>query len=865
MKTKPIPAPRHQPRRAAATPSNGLSSLQTTGGTEVSKGLRYRLARRLIGWIALPRCAAPIPKALPAETVYVLPLRSLSDLIVLDLVCAEQGLPDPLGGFACRGRTERRRFLFLARPAGWRRRNIMRAYSRRLQRLTAVPQAAAARLCLLPAQVFWGQAAHRERSLVSNLLSENWAATSRLRRLVNLFLARRHIVVRLGAPLALADVAEQDNHRRLRRCARLLRRQLHGQKAATLGPDISHRRTLVERVANSAAVQSAIEERLASGEESEAKGWRQAIFNLRQLGKPLRWKRETKRVSGQGAGAVLEESQRGQAIARARLQAQARRATLEIAADMSHPVILVLARLLSALFNRIYARMRVQGLERVTALAETHTLVYVPSHRSHIDYLLLSLMLFDRGLMIPHIAAGNNLNLPLVGGLLRRCGAFFMRRSFRDDPIYAAVLSEYLYEVYRRGHSVEFFPEGGRSRTGRLLPARFGLLRMTLAHARRDLPQRIAFVPVYLGFEKLMEASTYVDELRGAQKRRESLGQVLGGWRIFRERYGRVDLNFGQPLHLQDWRRKRPQDGDEAQALGREILERVNAAASVNPVNLAAMTLLCAPRQVMEAERLAEQIDCCLDLLRRDAGHHDYRVTKMSGAQIIDYLVELGFLLRERETFGEILAAEPAAAVLLTWYRNNTAHVLALPALVAFLIDTRRRPIDPEALQRMAATVFPYAAWELHLPFKPADIHRWISRLIDCGLVQQGEDRRLSPPPADSPARYRLHLLAGLIRQTLERQYIVLSLLTRQPAPSRTELKAQGRRIAHKMARLHGINAPEFFDQNLFDEFVDRLIREGVVGEGRDGRLSCGRLVRDVLRTANRLIDEEFRYAVLRE
>ena len=838
-----------------------------------TKLLCYRLVRRLFRWILRPRIAAPVPQSLPDDSVYVLPLRSLSDLIVLDIVCAEQGLPDPLGAFAVGERIERRRFLFLARPAGWRRRNIMRDYSQRLQRLTADAEAAAAGVQLLPAQVFWGQAANRERSVVSNLLSENWAMTSRLRRLINLFLARRHILVRLGAPVPLAEAGEEDGHRRLRRCARLLRTQLHGQKAATLGPDLSHRRTLVDRVEKSAAVQAAIEQTLAeqrtAGPTAKTEGWLGAV-GLRTL---VRLFRRKERTSGGETEAAARQGQRGaprsvqarqEAAARKRLQAQARRAALEIAANMSYPTILSLARLLGALFNRIYERLRTQGLEQVSSLAETHTLVYVPSHRSHMDYLLISLLLFDHGLMIPHIAAGDNLNLPLVGSLLRRCGAFFMRRSFRGDAVYAAVLGEYLHEVYRRGHSVEFFPEGGRSRTGRLLPARFGLLKMTLAQADRGLPRPIAFVPVYLGFEKLAEASTYVEELRGVHKRRESLRQVLGNIRLIRQRYGRVDLNFGRPLKLEDWRAQWSGPGDEAQALGREILERVNAAASINPVNLAATALLCAPRQVMEAARLAEQIDCCLDLLRLDAAHHDYRITTMEGTEIIDYLVRLGFLAREREAFGEVLAAEPATAVQLTWYRNNTAHALALPALLAFLIDARRRPLPQAALETMAATVFPYIAWELHAPFAAGDSRRWIGHLLKCGLIHQDE-QRLRPPPADSPARHRLHLLADLIRQTLERQYIVLSLLTRQPPPSRADLKAQSRRIAHKMARLHGINAPEFFDQNLFDEFVDKLISDGVVAEGEDGRLSCGRLVEEVLRTANRLIDDEFRYAVMRE
>ena len=182
-------------------------------------------------------------------------------------------------------------------------------------------------------------------------------------------------MVGFGASLALAEVGEGDSHRRFRRCARLLRAQLHGQRTAVLGPDLSHRRTLVDLVVESPKVQAAVEAAVQvrpSAPEPGTNSW----------GRKLTAK-------------FRPQARTNEAALRKRRQAEARQAALEIAADMSYPAIFSLERLLGILFKRIYERMRVNGLERITGLAETHTLIYLPSHRSHMDYLLLSLLLLD--------------------------------------------------------------------------------------------------------------------------------------------------------------------------------------------------------------------------------------------------------------------------------------------------------------------------------------------------------------------------------------------------------------------------------------------------------------------------------------
>ena len=166
--------------------------------------------------------------------------------------------------------------------------------------------------------------------------------------------------------------------------------------------------------------------------------------------------------------------------------------------------------------------MLVHHLDTLKQNAPGHEVVYVPCHRSHMDYLLLSYLLYTKGIVPPHIAAGINLNLPVIGPILRRGGAFFLRRSFRGNALYSAVFTEYVSQLVAGGYSIEYFIEGGRSRTGRLLPPKGGMVAMTVRAFLRQPTRPVLFQPVYIGYEKLLEGDSYLDELIGKPKQKES-------------------------------------------------------------------------------------------------------------------------------------------------------------------------------------------------------------------------------------------------------------------------------------------------------------------------------------------------------
>src|SRR5690606_39003327 len=241
--------------------------------------------------------------------------------------------------------------------------------------------------------------------------------------------------VQFSTPIQLRELIEQNKgqERTLRMVHRILRVHFRNQKAAVIGPDVSHRRNLVKGLVHDPMVRRAI----------------------------------------------AEEAER-EKISPEKAEAQALRYGNEIASDYTYTVIRFLELVLSWFWNKIYDGIKVHNVEGVRDIAQGHEVIYVPCHRSHIDYLLLSYLLFRNGLTPPHIAAGINLNMPIIGGLLRRGGAFFMRRTFKGNRLYTAVFNEYLHTLFSKGYPVEYFVEGGRSRTGRMLRPKTGMLAITL-------------------------------------------------------------------------------------------------------------------------------------------------------------------------------------------------------------------------------------------------------------------------------------------------------------------------------------------------------------------------------------------------
>jgi len=769
--------------------------------------------------------------------VYVLPYRSLSDLMVLDRECVKRGLPRPVRA-PHGGLQEKESHVFLSEAKAWVGRPDPRNQSPRLLRtVEAVQERYCSEVQLVPVSVFWGQSPDVESSPLKLLFAYNWTVTGRLRKLLAIVLHGRKIRVHFGQALSLRDLMAEGlgRERNLRRINRQLRVHFRQQRGAVVGPDLSHRRTLLKGLLQSPQVRQAIQ-------------------------------REAKE----------------RAIAPEKANREAARYANEIASDFTYSTIRFLEVVLSWFWNKLYDGVRVNHVERVQHIAPGNEIIYVPCHRSHIDYLLLSYILFQNNLTPPHIAAGINLNMPVIGSILRRGGAFFMRRSFRGNQLYTAVFNEYLHTLFSRGFPTEYFIEGGRSRTGRTLNPKAGLLSITLRSYLRSSRRPIVFVPVYIGYERVLEGRTYLGELRGQEKKKESFFDLFRVISALKLRFGRVAVNFGEPVSLNSFL-GREQPGWRQQSYGpdyrptwlptitdklaRTLASSINAACDVNPVNLLALSMLSTSRLALDEPALIRVLESYSALLRRVPYSTSVTLPEMDGPQLIRYVESMDMVGRQSDALGEILYLDEPQAVLMTYYRNNVLHLVALPALIACLFLNNAR-MTREQIVRLVTGIYPYLQGELFLHWKTDElegvIETWIDGLIAEGLLQDTSDH-IVRPETSSGEFVLLTLLAHSILQTLERFYMASALLFSNPNGSLTaeELEALCSVMAQRLSILHGLNAPEFFDKTLFRQFIQRLNETEVLTRDENGLLSYSPNMEDIAEnTARRVLSAEIRLSI---
>jgi glycerol-3-phosphate O-acyltransferase len=803
----------------------------------------YWLAGKIFAIWARPAIQPETPAELvsdaDAAVCYVLETGGLADMLALERACKLHGMPSPSESFRCCGRREARRVVVMRRMQGFMFRRSSPTGSPRLRRLVAAADARQQELLLIPVAIYWGRSPQKERSVFKLLFAENWDVAGRTRKFFATLLLGRNTLLRFSEPLPLSSIvaSDLDSEVAFRKVSRILRVHFRRRRTATVGPDLSNRRTLVNQVVWTPGVRKAIANEAGNNP------------------------------------AALEKARRN-----------ARRYAQEIAADISYPTIRIVERFLRWLWTRIYDGVEIAHIDRLHGVAEDKEVVYVPCHRSHFDYLLLGFILYEQGLHTPHIAAGINLNIPVVGPILRRGGAFFLRRSFKGNRLYAAVFDAYLDQILQRGYSVEYFVEGTRSRTGRLLQPKGGMLVMTVHSYIKNPKRPIVFVPVYFGYEKLIEGDSFISELSGSEKQKETLFGLIRSVKSLRENFGKVYVNIAEPIELDrvldtrkpDWRSTVPEDGERppwlgnvVDELGIDIMSNINAAAAVTPISLLAYVLLATPKQKIGAQELKRQLELYLALMKKFSYSESVTLPDWTPDKIIRHGADLDVISRTTHPLGDVIHMTEHTAVLMTYFRNNILHLLAVPASVACCF-IQGRELEHAELQRLIRLIYPFMRKELCLKWKYDDIDdvttQAIEALLQLEILTRGRNKKmLIRPRAGSAKAYQLLMLGQSMVPMLQRFYLVIAILVHHGSGklTRGSLELLCQQSAERLSIIYGLHSPDFFSKTLFHDFIRKLQNLDVLRRNADGMLEFDDNLTSIGADARLVLGEEIRHSIL--
>ncbi|MBY6064019.1 glycerol-3-phosphate 1-O-acyltransferase [Pseudidiomarina sediminum] len=762
----------------------------------------------------------------PEHVVYVMRSTSVTDYLLARRAMLRAGLPDPAEPLIING--ERHARVMYLEQARTDTNEV--AIDEFLHLLQSHKKETSLNVQLVPLGLFWGRKAGQEPRQ-GNTMVADLDNPGRWRKFWLVMFSGRNVLIRVSRAVSLRQMTDDYGAERpvAHKLARVARVHFVRLRHAVAGPKVVDRERVIRELLQSAALQKAI------AEEARAK--------------KISLEKAEKRAQG-----YLDE----------------------IAAKYSETLVRMLDRFMGWMWSRIYNGIHVEGGERLRALAQAgHEIVYVPCHRSHMDYLLLSYVIYKEGLVPPHIAAGVNLDFFPAGPLFRRGGAFFIRRSFKGNKLYSAVFREYLDRLFQRGYPVEYFTEGGRSRTGRLLQPKTGMIAMTLQGMLRGQQRPMSIVPVYLGYEHVMEVGTYLKELKGKSKENESIWQVISSLRHLRN-FGQGYVTFGEPINVgqtldaltPDWRDSITIGAEEparprwltptVNLIADQIMCRINDAAGLNSVNLTALALLSAEQYTLSREELVAQLDVYTHMLRQVPYSKYAYVPEETGEELWQLAKRHDKFTVVSDSMGEMIRLDGTTAIAMTYYRNNIMHMMIVPALVASFACAHRT-FNVAQIGKLLEQLQPLLKEELFISHERDAMSLWgeaiVEHLASIGLIESVGDCTYRAAPRETSEYFQLHLLARAASETLQRYAIIFELLQQAGPQGRAELEQAAVELAERLSAMHGVNAPEFFDKKLLSALVSTLKREDFIDVDSDGNFVAHWSVGELSDTIDRLLE----------
>ena len=524
----------------------------------------------------------------------------------------------------------------------------------------------------------------------------------------------------------------------------------------------------------------------------------------------------------------------------------------EISADFNAFIVSSMMRTVKWLSQRFFDGITFdsQGFEKVREAGEQGSLVFIPCHKSHLDYLILNHLIYSNNMHPPRIAAGKNLSFWPLGPIFRGCGAFFIRRRFHGAKLYAEVFYTYVKTLIKTGYNLEFFIEGGRSRTGKLVLPKLGLLNMVLRAYDEQASPDILLVPTFIGYDQVPEEKSYLKELEGREKQAETVGQLVKARKFLKRRYGRAYVQFAEPLSIKAYLAQLPlpeaetprEARDHAQDLAYRVIQAINRISVVTPFSLACAALLTYPRKGVYRRELLQIIQVFHDYLQAQeaprAESLEHLPLAVEDALALCEARKLITPIEKEEGLSDELglggySIDEAKRPSLEYYKNNILHFFLPASLVSMAIlagqgfEFRREEVeaDFEFLTDFFKNEFTFNDMDHQVQVEQM-LEYFCSRGVVVNLDRQEASYTLS-----ASGLKELAYFANLLYNYLESYWIVfrsIKYLQKKPRSEKEFLK-RIQSIGNKLHKLGEVERTEALSESTFQSALKLFGEKGII------------------------------------